>query len=101
MTRTDGKREWRCFHCNQVFDDYHAAEGHFGRSPAKPAGCFPYLTYVRNTRALHEALKSAVGHINHMAAFISNLKAGYSFESLGEDIGDIRAALEEADARSK
>ena len=42
---------------------------------------------------LHQALKTALDHIEHMAAFIGNQKAGYSFESLGEDMPGMRAAL--------
>ncbi len=41
----------------------------------------------------HAALKTALDHIEHMAAFIGNQKAGYSFESLGEDMPGMRAAL--------
>jgi hypothetical protein len=39
------------------------------------------------------ALKDAVGHIEHMAAFIGAQKLGYSFESLGEDMPGIKDAL--------
>jgi hypothetical protein len=39
------------------------------------------------------ALKLAISHIEHMAAFISKQNAGYSFEALGEDMPGIRAAL--------
>lgn len=49
---------------------------------------------------LHRALKLAVGHIEHMSQWIgeSNKSAKwsneiYSFEALGEDMPDIRAAL--------
>lgn len=42
---------------------------------------------------LAAALKLALDHIEHMAAFIGNQKAGYSFESLGEDMPGMRAAL--------
>ena len=40
-----------------------------------------------------EALKTAIRHIDHMAAWITKQNAGYSFESLGEDMPGIRAAL--------
>lgn len=48
---------------------------------------------------LTEALRAATGHINHMAAWItlanrSEHRGNYSFESLGEDMPGIRAALE-------
>ena len=43
--------------------------------------------------ALLKALDLALSHIEHMAAWITAQKAGYSFESLGEDMPDIRAAL--------
>jgi hypothetical protein len=41
-------------------------------------------------------LHCAIGHIEHMAAWIGEQRAGYSFESLGEDMPDIRAALSRA-----
>lgn len=40
-----------------------------------------------------QALKTAIGHLDHMAAWITAQKAGYSFESLGEDMPGIRAAM--------
>lgn len=44
------------------------------------------------------ALKTAVGHIEHMAAFFSGkVDTGYSFESLGEDMPGIRAAISKAE----
>lgn len=42
------------------------------------------------------ALRTAVQHIEHMAAWIGKQNAGYSFESLGEDMPGIRAALASA-----
>lgn len=46
-----------------------------------------------NRRAVGHALQAAIEHIEHMAAFIGDQKLGYSFESLGEDMPGIRAAL--------
>lgn len=43
------------------------------------------------------ALRTAAGHIEHMAAWIGKQNAGYSFESLGEDMPDIRAAIAKAE----
>lgn len=40
-----------------------------------------------------EALKLAKSHIEHMAKWIAAQKGGYSFESLGEDMPVITAAL--------
>lgn len=40
-----------------------------------------------------EALRCAIDHIKHMAAWIARLNSGYSFESLGEDMPGIEAAL--------
>lgn len=40
------------------------------------------------------ALRTAVSHIEHMAKFIAAQNAGYSFEGLGEDMPDIRAAMD-------
>lgn len=44
---------------------------------------------------LRRELKVAIAHIEHMAAFISNQRLGYSFESLGEDMPEIKSALEQ------
>lgn len=44
-------------------------------------------------------LSCAIGHIEHMAAWIGEQQAGYSFESLGEDTPGIRAALSRAKAQ--
>lgn len=41
---------------------------------------------------LRRALATAIGHIDHMGAWIAKQNAGYSFESLGEDMQAIRAA---------
>lgn len=43
--------------------------------------------------ALRATLKTAVSHIEHMAAWITSKNAGYSFESLGEDMPGLYAAL--------
>lgn len=42
---------------------------------------------------LRAALKLAIDHIEHISAHFSNLGTGYSFESLGEDMPGIKAAL--------
>lgn len=42
---------------------------------------------------LRSALKLAIDHIEHMAAHLSNRGTGYSFESLGEDMQGLKAAL--------
>lgn len=46
-----------------------------------------------STSVTNEALRTAIHHIEHMAAWIGKLNAGYSFESLGEDMSSIRAAV--------
>lgn len=43
-------------------------------------------------------LKLAIQHIDHMAAWISAQNAGYSFESLGEDMPSIRQAASQGNA---
>jgi len=43
---------------------------------------------------LDSALRTCVEHIEHMAKFIADRKLGYSFESLGEDMPDIRTLLD-------
>lgn len=52
------------------------------------------LLPVGRERELHDALAIALGHVEHMAGFIGRLKAGYSFESLGEDFSQMRKALD-------
>lgn len=47
---------------------------------------------LKANRAL-AALKDAVGHIEHMAAFIASQQLGYSFESLGEDMPGMKDAI--------
>lgn len=47
---------------------------------------------VLRSRALDKALVLALRHINHMSAWIGEQNAGYSFESLGEDLPGIVAA---------
>lgn len=44
-------------------------------------------------RAARAALRIALSHIDHMTAWIALQKAGYSFESLGEDMPELRAVL--------
>lgn len=57
----------------------------------------PSATKLRSSNATLVAhLRCAIGHIDHMAAWVSNPdrnKGSYSFESLGEDMPSIRAAL--------
>ena len=48
-----------------------------------------------------EALKTAILHLEHMAAWIGRQNAGYSFESLGEDMPGIKAALEAEPTRKQ
>lgn len=44
-------------------------------------------------REERKALRNAIEHLEHMAAWISANNSGYSFEALGEDMPDIKAAL--------
>lgn len=46
----EAKREWRCFHCNQVFSTRESAEAHFGRRTTEPPECAPYLAWVKEAR---------------------------------------------------
>lgn len=48
---------------------------------------------ILRSKALDEALKTAVRHIEHMSTWIGKQNAGYSFEGLGEDMPAIRSAL--------
>jgi hypothetical protein len=47
---------------------------------------------IMRSRRLNEALALAIQHIELMAAWITKQNAGYSFESLGEDMPGIKAA---------
>lgn len=38
-------------------------------------------------------LRTAIGHVKHMGAFIAPLNAGYSFESIGEDMWAMEHAV--------
>jgi hypothetical protein len=51
----------------------------------------------KRTPDLLSALRTAESHIEHMAAWISARPAGYSFESLNEDLPGIRAAIAKAE----
>lgn len=45
-------------------------------------------------KQIAQELKTALGHIEHMAAFINKNTTGYSFESLEEDISGMRSVLD-------
>lgn len=107
--------QWRCAKCNFRLSqmNLYAATGNVG--PRDEAGdkcpnCNGPLWRVsamddRNealktanemfdrSMVLHTALRTAVQHIEHMAAWIGKQNAGYSFESLGEDMPGIREAV--------
>lgn len=48
------KKEWRCFHCDEVFTDFAEAELHFGRSEYHTPVCQIDATQLRDLeRQLH------------------------------------------------
>jgi hypothetical protein len=53
----------------------------------------------KENSALRQALRTAIRHIEHMSAWIAEQKAGYSFESLGEDFPAIRDAAAKEGAK--
>lgn len=53
------------------------------------AVCKALTSEIGDTRT---ALKTAITHLDHMAAWITAQKAGYSFEGLSEDMPGIRRA---------
>lgn len=53
----------------------------------------PQPLLVGSQIATAVALKLAIEHIEHMAAFIGSKQLGYSFESLGEDMPGMKSAL--------
>jgi hypothetical protein len=78
MSRTPGKP----FDA-ELFRDFRRA---VGTEPTMP-------NLIGADLNLKQALALAVQHIEHMAAWITKQNAGYSFESLGEDMPSIREAL--------
>jgi hypothetical protein len=103
-------RPWLCAGCGKPSVNRE-------RTCECPTGCLyrldPFETITNSTdydsegRAIHEpdetveALKLAISHIEHMAAFIADKKLGYSFESLGEDMPSLRAALTQENASDR
>ncbi|MGC4409595.1 hypothetical protein D4A92_19820 [Rhizobium rosettiformans] len=62
--------------------------------PEDPYAAWESVDLIKSQHGqLRRALKLAIDHIEHMAAHFSNLGTGYSFESLGEDMPSIKAAL--------
>lgn len=49
------KKRWRCFHCDDVFTSYYAAEIHFGRSEGQTPACL----VVGANKSLIETLREA------------------------------------------
>lgn len=94
-------REWRCFHCRQIFTDFHAAQAHFGKSSSDDPECLrelarlgPYLLETRSAKnKLERDLRTMISHVEHMAAFIAAQNLGYSFESLSEDMGNLASTI--------
>lgn len=63
-------------------------------TPKHPVTDAAFIAHAWNCHDdLTAALKTALDHIEHMAAWIAAQKAGYSFESLGEDMPNMRRAL--------
>lgn len=97
-------REWDDFEPVNAYDLDHGDLKEYARaaiyaSPIAMLETSERLTFETSARLLKErdqaraALKSAIDHIEHMAAHFSNRGTGYSFESLGEDMPGIKAAL--------
>jgi hypothetical protein len=65
----------------------------------------PWAPVVEPVKAgdevVREALKTAIDHIEHMSAWIALRNAGYSFESLGEDMPGMKNALSSQEARNE
>lgn len=69
-----------------------ATELRQGMAKASDHGALMPISAQANLR---QTIRTALGHIEHMAAWIGQQNAGYSFESLGEDIEAIRSASAE------
>lgn len=53
-------KEWRCFHCDEVFTDEAAARDHFGETPATVPACQPSDVIVRDLLKQIRALNREV-----------------------------------------
>lgn len=82
LLNTSGARG--TYHALKHADAVVNAERLLSITPAAPAP---------DTQKLIEALEGAIRHIEHMAAYIRRANTGYSFESIGEDMPAIKAAL--------
>jgi hypothetical protein len=81
-----------------------------GRTPFNPADFSDFRRAIGTEPTIpnligadltpHAALALAIEHIEHMAAWIAKQNAGYSFESLGEDMPGMRAAVGTVGERS-
>lgn len=84
---TAAPASWRCFHCHQVFTDYHAAQAHFGKASTDDPECLRELARLGpHLLAKNRLLRTALEHVQHMAEFISSHHLEYSFESVSEDL---------------
>lgn len=81
-SETDGNPPAYHFTCNKTTAEKWARRGES-----------PTALYTTPPAGIREALETAIKHIEHMAAWIGKQNAGYSFESLGEDMDGLRAVL--------
>lgn len=65
-----------------------------GRENTWPDHADLVVWMLQHMEKLETALKNSIRHIDHMSAWIVAQNKGYSFESLGEDMPEIRAALD-------
>lgn len=79
--------------CNILHDGDSLTIGAIVSNMRPPAEVYANALLAASAPELQQALKTALDHIEHMAAFIGSQNAGYSFESLGEDMPGMRAAL--------
>lgn len=85
------------FRTNEILNDLVWKEGSPSLPMRMPLDRGP-INPVRQTPGaptMQEALKLAILHIEHMSRWIASQRGGYSFESLGEDMPGIYAALKE------
>lgn len=78
-------REWRCFHCDEVFVDREAAARHFGPRQDAVPGCAIDLEEYRRMEALHEA-HLAEDTALHRALYVKSAEAAHEARRM-EEVG--------------
>lgn len=86
------RKQWRCFHCDEVFTNLRCAESHFGRDESRTAACQlksherHLVDYIRDLEARLDGYRADDSHVmraiysleaNHRQALIRAEEKGY------------------------